>query len=296
MTCRLSAVLEGRLIRAMLLAMITADLNFSWARNTPTRLVAAPRVLLRTTNVLPRACLCTHVRGVILTALSATSRGTWLGLTTLRRVLHNGCRQGLTPLSRAFGRKLSCLLVLIVGWARTTWPTDPDRRVRMVPVIVRQAPLALVGLTLKMTAPVLTVLMHCPRPSAPVWTVPLWAERTPVASSREGDDEWLACNTDIECLIVLGARVRLACRTDNTLVTIRLVRLTLAILLSRRTLPLCISMLMLVKLPLNRCRPLLPVLSRVITGRAPGMMTASDIMVLVVEGWPTWAVIVLAGC
>lgn len=270
--CRLSAALSGRLIRATLLAIITADLKFNWARNTPTRLVEAPRVLLRTTKVLPSAWLCTQVRGVTLTALSATKCGTELGLSTLRRVLHSGCRHGLTPLESAFGKNFRCLLVLIVGWASMTCAICPLRSVRIVPVMVRQAPFAFVGLTLKATAPVLTVLMQCPRPSDPVWTACFCASRTPAESILVG---WaLSCSSETSCLIVLGASVRLACSIVSTLVINILTSLMLLVFLEMWTLPLCIRTLVLgnrvLTIPIN----LLVMLRSAITGRDVGMTTA----------------------
>lgn len=111
----------AKLIRETLLATITAAPKFRWARNTPTRRLAAPRVLLRTMNVLPSAWLCTQVSGVILTELLLTHCPSRLVLSTLLSVLHSGCRHGLIPLPSALGRKLRSLLVLMVGCARTTW-------------------------------------------------------------------------------------------------------------------------------------------------------------------------------
>lgn len=168
----------ARLIRAMLLATITPAPNFSWARNTPTRRLAAPRVLLRTMNVLPSAWLCTQVSGVILTALLLTHCPSRLVLSTLDSVLHSGCRHGLIPLPSAFGRKLRPLFVLMVGWASTTCWIRSLRKVCIVPVMVRQAPLAFVGLTVKATARDLTVPMQVTRLVAPVWIGPLSVKAT----------------------------------------------------------------------------------------------------------------------
>lgn len=164
---RLSRIPLGRLTRAMLLAIIIPSLMFTCARNTPTRLGAAPRVLLRTTKVLLSACLCTQVSGVILTIRPLNSPRNALVFSRLNSLLQSGCRHGLIPPRRLFGRKLSPLFVLMVGWARTTWSILPDPNVPIVTVIVRHAPLAFVGLMLNATVPPWTVVRHLPRFSAP---------------------------------------------------------------------------------------------------------------------------------
>lgn len=136
----------GKLARAALFAIITCERNFSWASITPTRVGAAPRVLLKTINVPSRACFCTQVSGVILTTFCLTKPVTPLGLISLRSVLHNGCRQGPIPRRKLFGKKFRCLFVLIVGCAKTRCLNLPPSSVRILITAVRKAPLALVGL------------------------------------------------------------------------------------------------------------------------------------------------------
>lgn len=167
---RLSWAWLGRLTRAILLAIIIPEFIFTWARNTPTRLGAAPRVLLRTTKELLSAWLCTHVSGVILTTRPLIRCLQALVFSTLNRLLQRGCRQGLIPRRRLLGRKFSPLFVLMVGWASITWEILPVPNVPIVTVMVRQAPLALVGFMLKAIVPPWTVPRHLPRFSAPGWT------------------------------------------------------------------------------------------------------------------------------
>lgn len=121
--------------------------------------------------MLPSAWLCTKVSGVTLTMPCLTSPVIPLKLSTLQSVLQSGCRQGLIPRARLLGRKLSCLLVLIVGCASMTCRMWSVPSVLIVTVMVRQAPLALVGLTLKPTLRIRTVRRQCARPVLCVPTV-----------------------------------------------------------------------------------------------------------------------------
>lgn len=156
-----------RLCREELLAMMKWSSKFRCARNTPTRLGAAPRVLLRTMNVLPSACFCTQVSGVTLTTFRLTRVPFPLTLATLNSVLHSGWIQGLSPLRSALGRQFSDLFVLMMGWYKMTCFILRCPRVVMVTVTVRQAPFALVGFSVNASAPSCMVLMQWCRFVAP---------------------------------------------------------------------------------------------------------------------------------
>lgn len=112
---RLFLWLCGRLIWFVLFVMIVFELKLICVRNIFICLGVVFCVLLRMMNVWFSVWLCMYVSGVILIIWCLNILVVLLKLSRLYSVLYSGCRYGLIFCVRLLGRKLSCLLVLMVG-------------------------------------------------------------------------------------------------------------------------------------------------------------------------------------